>query len=95
MNLLWTFSFDHKAADNFISPLHATGLFLYPLKASENQRFSDVFKGYRKRPVAWNGLIKSVPYPELFWAYRYMYRDRDFNESIGEPTMRQTVRHKL
>ena len=28
-----------------------------PLITSENQRFSDVFRGYRKRPVAWNGLI--------------------------------------
>ena len=34
----------------------ATGLFPYPLKTSGNQRFSDVFRGYRKRPVAWNGL---------------------------------------
>ena len=33
-----------------------TGLFLYPLKTSENHRFSDVFRGYRKRPVAWKGL---------------------------------------
>ena len=31
---------------------HATGLFWYPMKTSENQRFSDVFMGYRKRPVA-------------------------------------------
>ena len=37
---------------------HDTGLFLYPLKTSENQRFSDVFKRYRKRPIAWNGLKK-------------------------------------
>ena len=36
---------------------HATGLFLYPLKTSENQRFSDVFRAYRKRAVVWNGLI--------------------------------------
>ena len=35
-----------------INPLHITGLFLYPLKRSENQRFSDVFMGYRKSPVA-------------------------------------------
>ena len=28
----------------------------------------------------------SVPYPEFFWTYRYMYRDLDFNESIGERT---------
>ena len=26
---------------------HATGLFLYPPKTSENLRFSDVFRGYR------------------------------------------------
>ena len=39
-----------------ISPFHATGLFLFPQKISENQMFSDVFRGYRKRSVAWNGL---------------------------------------
>ena len=32
--------------------------FFTPWKKSENQRFSDVFRGYRKRPVAWNGLIQ-------------------------------------
>ena len=36
-----------------VDPFHTTGLFLlYLLTTSENQRFSDVFKGYRKRPVA-------------------------------------------
>ena len=40
----------------FINPFHATGLFRYPLKISQNQMFSDVFRGYRKRPVAWNEL---------------------------------------
>ena len=42
-----------KTSWNFIDPFH-----LYPLKTSENQRFSDVFRGYRKKPVAWNGLKK-------------------------------------
>ena len=32
-----------------INPFHATGLFLHPLK-TENFWFSDVFRGYRKRP---------------------------------------------
>ena len=32
----------------FINLFHATGLFLYPLKTSENQRFSDVSMGHRK-----------------------------------------------
>ena len=39
-----------------VNPFHATDLFSYPLKTSENQRFSDVFRGYQKRSVAWNGL---------------------------------------
>ena len=28
------------------SPFHATDLFHYPLKTSENERFYDVFRGY-------------------------------------------------
>ena len=39
-----------------VNPFHATGLFRYPLKTSESQRFPDIFRGYRKRPVTWNGL---------------------------------------
>ena len=42
--------------NRFASTIHATGLFLYPLKSSENVYFSDVFRGYRKRPVVGNGL---------------------------------------
>ena len=34
-----------------INPFHVTGLFLYPWKTSETQRFFYVFRGYRKRPV--------------------------------------------
>ena len=43
-------------SENTFNPFHATGLFLYPLKTSENPWFSDVFRRYGKRPVAWNGL---------------------------------------
>ena len=31
--------------------------FYTPLKILENLLLSDVFRGYRKKPVAWNGLI--------------------------------------
>ena len=41
----------------FINPFHATDLFWYPLKTSENLWFSDVFRGYQKRSVAWNELM--------------------------------------
>ena len=37
----------------------------------------------------------AVPYPEFLWTYWYMYRDQDFNKSIGERTVRQTDRQKL
>ena len=36
----------------FFDPFHATDLF--PLKTSENHRFSDLFKSCRKKPVTWN-----------------------------------------
>ena len=42
-----------------INPLHPGVAFLYPLKTSENLRFSDVFRGYRKATPDCNGLIKT------------------------------------
>ena len=39
------------------NPFQINSLFLHPLKTTENQRFSDVFRGYRKRPMTWNGLV--------------------------------------
>ena len=43
-----------KRIFDIVNLFHATGLFPYPLKTSENLWFSDVFRGYRKRLVAWN-----------------------------------------
>ena len=43
-----------------INAFLSTGLFLYRLKKSENQRFSDVFRGYIKRPLERNGLGKNI-----------------------------------
>ena len=40
-----------------VNPFRATSLFRYPQKISGNQKFSDVFRRYRNRLVAWNGLI--------------------------------------
>ena len=36
-----------------IKAFHATNFFLNPLKATENQRFSDIFRGPRKKPVTY------------------------------------------
>ena len=41
----------------WINPFHCTGIFLHPpppLKTLEKLRFSDIFRGYRKRPMVWN-----------------------------------------
>ena len=43
-----------------VNPFRATDLFRYSLKASENQRFSNVFREYRKRRVVWNELIVKI-----------------------------------
>ena len=39
-----------------LNPCHATGLFLYSLKTSQKQRFSAVFRGYRKKQMTLNRL---------------------------------------
>ena len=40
-----------------VNQFHATAPFLYPLKTTENLRFSEVFMGYKKRAAEWNGWI--------------------------------------
>ena len=37
--------------EKIVNQFHTYGLFLYLLKTLENQRFSDVFRDYRKKPV--------------------------------------------
>ena len=41
---------------HLIKQTQVTGLFLYPRKYMKGQRFSDVFRGYRKRTVTLNEL---------------------------------------
>ena len=55
-SILESIEINESNGAKWFNPFHATGLFLYSLKKWENQRFSDVFMGYRKRPVAWHGL---------------------------------------
>ena len=47
-----------------INPFHVTGLFLYPIEKSENGKFPNVYRGYKKRSLASNGLAASnISYP--------------------------------
>ena len=65
---------------NLFNPFRDTDLFWYALTTSENHRFSDVFRGYQKRTVAWNGLItqkNSQCMQEVLLKIRYF--DRAFS----------------
>ena len=50
-----------------INPFHTTGHFRHPLKTSENKMFTDVFREYRKRQVAWNGLTDPLQFSSLMY----------------------------
>ena len=53
---------------SFINPFQASISFLYPLKTSENHRFSDIFRGHRNGTLTWNGLILyAVSWAVSFW----------------------------
>ena len=44
---------------NTLIRFHITSLFLYSVKISDNQKSSDIFRWYRKKPAAWNYFRKS------------------------------------
>ena len=50
---------ENLSKSKWLNKFRAAGIFLSPLKISDNQWFSYVFRWYRKRPVAWNWLIPS------------------------------------
>ena len=54
----WTwFLYNRDLRHEKIKPFSTNIPFLYPLKTAENQRFSDVFRGYRNGTLVWNWLI--------------------------------------
>ena len=63
--------FRMRVCQLLLNPFHATGLLLHLLKILENLWFSDVFRGYGKRPVAWNGIFKFLCHPDVFRTLLY------------------------
>ena len=49
---------------NHLKSCSTNVLLLYPLKLSENQRFSDVFRGYRSEALVGNGLSTTDKFKE-------------------------------
>ena len=54
------FPFWNFHESDFLNPFRTTCHFRYPLKTSEIQRFSVVFRGYQKRSIAWNRLRRLI-----------------------------------
>ena len=72
-------------------PFWANVQFLYPLKTSGNQRFSDVFKGYRNGTLALNRLnrkktlkIAWLIYNSKLWGYTWLQLRIHGNFSTGK-----------
>ena len=53
-------SFDTINHDILLTPLPANVPILYPLKTSENQRFSGVFRGHKMETLTGNGFKKCL-----------------------------------
>ena len=64
--LLWVVLNGKSLHEFFISPFQANLPLLYPLKTSENLRFSDFFRGYRKETLTWNGLMMVILFGEKY-----------------------------
>ena len=86
-NLYWLWFFYFKdtvqtlRSDKFamINLFHTTDLFQSPLRTSENQIFSDYLRGYRNRPVAWNGLIAVQIFSKSFSKdYQFIKKTSNF-----------------
>lgn len=70
------FSVDQKVTvSNTLKTFHATGLFLYYLKISENLSNS-VFIGHWKRPVPSNGLMISIITTTDAWVGKTLLREK-------------------
>ena len=74
VNVIWAVS----TASGPLTHLCRFSLFLYSLKTFENLCFSDVFRGYRKRSMTWNRLIKFW----IIWRYKLKFLKILTNESL-------------
>ena len=54
---------------------------IYPVETRGNQRFANVIRGYRKRPVIWNGLRVFSE----FWCDSFLYYNFIFNPLSANP----------
>ena len=64
-------------SSRYVHPYSTNVPLLYPLKTSEKQRFSDVFRGYRSRTLVENGLML-IP---IFGKVRNFYEEVTPNKS--------------
>ena len=77
--LLWNKHEYQHSADIFVkntllAHFMALASFYTPWNILENQRFPDVFRGHRKRPVSWNGLKVIYSISSYLFCYLTEYK---------------------
>ena len=55
------FLYDRDLRHERVDQFHAMVSFYTPLETIRKLEVSDVFRGYRNRPMAWNGLKEPIP----------------------------------
>ena len=67
-------------------PVESILVSFYTHRKQKHLRFSDVFRGYRKRPVAWNGLKRVEAYrnPYLSVHVKMSCQDAKINSNLPE-----------
>ena len=69
--------------EELINPFLANVPILYTLKTPENQRFSGVFRGYKTRALARNGLIYKWNFSQYdtlnYWKIKQIYKQEPYN----------------
>ena len=90
-NKRFVLSLHYNGSNSFLF-VNATRIYQFRAKNSET-KYDTLCLGNILKDFTINNM--TVPYSEFFWTHQYMYRDQDFNESIGEHTIRQTNQQNL
>ena len=80
-----------------LKPFSTNVPLLYPLKASENLRFSDVFRAYRRRTLVENGLKRfhSKLTNLAFWGYMLTKRSSNIWYTIKPKASQNAISKKF
>ena len=70
---------EREAPVPFVNPFVPNAPFLYPLKTSENRKFSYIFRRWKKGALGTNGLLKLQTYMFFTEHLKHCIKQLDFN----------------